>query len=31
MHDDSGACADWQKAAELGDLIGIKYTQRACQ
>lgn len=30
MHDDSGACSDWQKAAELGDLIGMKYTQTAC-
>ncbi|KXX72271.1 tetratricopeptide repeat protein [Flammeovirga sp. SJP92] len=30
MHDDSGACSDWQKAAELGNLIGIKYTQSAC-
>ncbi|NME70519.1 tetratricopeptide repeat protein [Flammeovirga aprica] len=30
MHDDSGACSDWQKAAELGNLIGIQYTQSAC-
>lgn len=30
MHDDSGACSDWQKAADLGNLIGIEYTQSTC-
>ncbi|AZQ62556.1 tetratricopeptide repeat protein [Flammeovirga pectinis] len=30
-HDDNGACSDWNKAAELGDLQGIEYTQKTCQ